>query len=118
LARANKQSIEELPNVWVVNNSGHDFSPAYEYGEDVYYLTTGRVNIFKTNKLISEFKGKMANFKEDDWLLLSGNAILNVLAVTVALEKHGMVQTLLYNAITNNYAKTILDKETFQGGVY
>ena len=105
-------------DVWIVNNSGHDFSPAYEYGDNLYYLTNGRVNIFKTHKVINEIKGKMQNFRKDDWLLLSGNSILCVIAVQVALAMYGQVKVLIYNAITGSYAKAILDEDKFKGGVH
>jgi len=91
-----------MSKVWIVNSAGHDFDAAKSYGE-LIPLTVGRVNIFNVERLLSEFKGMLANHEKDDWILLSGNAVLNVLAVAIVLAKHGEVKMLLYDVIKKEY---------------
>lgn len=91
-----------MSKVWIVNSAGHDFDAAKSYGEFIP-LTVGRVNIFNVERLLSEFKGMLANHEKDDWILLSGNAVLNVLAVAIVLAKHGEVNLLLYDVIKKEY---------------
>lgn len=91
-----------MSKVWIVNSAGHDFDAAKSYGEFIP-LTVGRVNIFNVERLLNEFKGMLANHEKDDWILLSGNAVLNVLAVAIVLAKHGEVNMLLYDVIKKEY---------------
>lgn len=88
--------------VWIVNSAGHNFDAAKQYGE-LIPLTVGRVNIFNVERLLNEFKGKLASYEKGDWILLSGNVVLNVLAVAIVLAKHGEVRMLLYDVIKKEY---------------
>lgn len=67
------------------------------------YLTQGRVNVFSVQRLSQEFKGKLVNFQCGDYLLLSGNTVLNCLAVAILLAKHEEVTVLIFNALTRQY---------------
>ncbi|MDI6840470.1 MAG: hypothetical protein QMD71_06465 [bacterium] len=100
--------------VWIVNSSGHNFDAAKEFGEEMIPLTAGKVNIFNVERLIHEFKGKMVNHQKDDWILLSGNTVLNVLAVTVALAKHREVKLLLYDVIRKEYVPREISYKEFK----
>lgn len=91
-----------MPRVWVVNESGHNFEAAEEYGELVP-LTQGKVNIFNTERLYAEFQEKMRNLQPEDWILLSGNMVLNILATMVALKRQGEVRILIYDVINKEY---------------
>lgn len=101
--------------VWIVNSSGHDFDDAKKFSEELIPLTHGRVNIFNVERLVEEFKGKMSSFGENDWLLLSGNAVLNVIASTIAMELHGKVNLLIYDVIQKEYVpREITSKQVKQ----
>lgn len=89
--------------VWIVNSSGHDFDGAKKFSEDMIPLTHGRVNIFNVERLFEEFKGKMSSYQEDDYMLLSGNATLNVISTMIAYEKTGKVNLLIYDVIQKEY---------------
>ena len=92
-----------MSKVWIVNSSGHDFEEAKNFSEELIPLTYGIVNIFNVDRLSEEFKGKMSNYEEEDWLLLSGNAVLNVIASNIVMEKHGKVKLLIYDVIRKKY---------------
>lgn len=88
--------------VWVVNSSGHNFEEAEKYGTLVP-LTMGRINVFNVDRLLDEFKHKLKHFGEEDWLLLSGNVVLNVLATMVVSHKHSRVKLLVYDVARKTY---------------
>jgi len=89
--------------VWIVNSSGHDFEGARKFGDELIPLTYGRVNIFNVERLFEEFKGKMSSFEEEDWLLLSGNTILNVIATLIIYEKFSNTNILIFDVIKKEY---------------
>lgn len=97
--------------VWIVNSSGHDFQKARKFSDELIPLTNGRVNIFNTERLVEEFRGKMSNYEEEDWLLLSGNAVLNVIASNVVLEKYDKLKLLLYDVINKEYVPREINKK-------
>ena len=90
------------PRVYVVNDGGHDFSPAMSRGELVI-LTRGSVNVFATDRLLQELKDKLNESHEDDFLLTSGNGLVSCLAHTFMMLKHGRVNLLIYSFKNKDY---------------
>lgn len=88
--------------VWIVNDAGHDFSCAQKFGE-LIVLTEGLVNIFDVDRIQATLVQKLAEFKKDDFLLLTGSTILNVLAVGIIQHKYDFAQVLIYNAKYRKY---------------
>lgn len=87
-----------MPNVYVVNNAGYDYDKAQEHGE-LIYLTQGYINIHKDyDELVGKLKNliKTAN-PENDFLLLSGNNLLCLLAFDIWKEIHKKVNILHWN---------------------
>ena len=91
-----------MKKVFVANYNGQDMSPAERFGQLVY-LTEGSTNIFNTNKLISEIKDKLDVVREDDFLLVSGHSIVNIIASSLILFQYGLVNVLIYDAKTQDY---------------
>ena len=91
-----------MGDVYVVNHSGHNIRNAKRYG-NIRLLSEGRVNIFATDRITAEFNFALGDFGEDDYILLCGAPILNVLAVVCALKKTPVVRVLVYNAKTATY---------------
>lgn len=88
--------------VWIVNDAGHDFSCAQKFGE-LIVLTEGLVNIFDVDRIQATLVQKLADFEKDDFLLLTGSTILNVLAVGIIQHKYDFAQVLIYNAKYRKY---------------
>ena len=103
----------EPSKVWIVNSSGHNFDAAKTYGE-LIPLSVGRVNVFNVERLLREFKGSLKNSSRNDWVLLSGNTVLNVLAVSIVLAKHGEVKLLIYDVIKKEYVPRELSFDDFK----
>ena len=99
--------------VYVVNNSGHNFTAAERYGKLVY-LTSGKINIFATDRLIQELKGKLKGAEKGDFLLLSGYALLNIIVFNILMHKHGRVSVLIYDFHKREYVRRDLEKEVME----
>lgn len=68
-----------MPKVFIINNSGHDYSDARRYGE-LIYLTKGIVAPFKTNLHYRELSEKMKHATPEDYILITSLASLNCIA--------------------------------------
>ncbi len=101
-------------SVYVVNYNGQDMSNAERFGEFIY-LTEGKsVNIFNTNVLLEEIKPKLVDVQENDFLLLSGHAVPNILAAALIWFKYGHVNILIFDARTREYEpRTITEKQLY-----
>jgi len=91
--------------VWVVNDSGHDYSSGAKYGK-LKPLTKGPVNIFTTHELLSELKNTLADSRAEDILMYSGGpARIAVLASHIMMTKHGVVNELIFGHTKSEYTK-------------
>jgi len=88
--------------VFVVNNSGHDFSTAEEFGELVY-LSEGMFNSFDLNKMYRMFAELLVDSTQEDYILMSGLPQMNMIASAIFGYMHGRVNILLYSSRNNNY---------------
>lgn len=84
------------PKVYVVANTGHDYSSAEQRGELVY-LYDGKVNVFASDKLIKDLCEKLSASTPDDFLILSGNQLAASAAFMLMMHFHGIVNVLIYS---------------------
>ncbi len=84
------------PRVYVVANTGHDYSSAEQRGELVY-LYDGKVNVFASDKLVKELNEKLADSTPDDYLILSGNQLAASVAFHLMMHLHGIVNVLIFS---------------------
>lgn len=81
--------------VFVVNKSSHDYSDAEQFGE-LHYLTEGRINLYDTSRILDSLWHTLKDSNKKNWLLQSGPTTVNVCAVAIMLELHGVVNLLIY----------------------
>jgi len=98
-----------MAKVYVVNNTNHDYSKAEQYGELVY-ITKGKLPIFKTNTVRAMLEKGLVKFTKDDYLLISGPAIVNVMAATILYNKFDTVKFLIFDAKQQDYVVRHLNK--------
>ncbi len=94
--------------IFVVNFAGHDFSKAFEYTglpqeEAQINITEGNVDVFDIHRVVYTIKEKIKQSKEEDFLLLAGSIVLNCIAFSQWLERHGIVNLLIYNSKEKSY---------------
>lgn len=96
-------------NVYVINRSGHDLSPAEEFG-DLVYLTSGPINKFKTNQIYRLMKPILEVSEPDDLILLSSlNVMSSIACAMFAVTHNGRLNLLLYDHRENSYKARRLD---------
>jgi len=92
-----------MGKVFIVNYSGHNVEPAKQYGS-LHYLTRNSVNVFCTDRLKLQLIKDMRNYNnKEDYILLSGAIILNLLVVLEALKHGPKVRILIYNFKISRY---------------
>lgn len=89
-----------MRKIFIVNKSGHNFSPALEFGDKLIYLTEGDIPRGKTNKAYRTICRRLENSEPTDYLLLSGLSIINTIAGAVFARKHGRLNLLIYKKKT------------------
>ena len=94
------------PQVWIVNESGHDYSRAKSFGE-LGKLTLGDVNPLQLDRLNWHLARGVVKFTDsEDYLLISGTPVLNAMAVHLWLRHHGKCKILQWNAKNRDYELT------------
>jgi hypothetical protein len=98
---------------YIVNYTGHNVDSLYKLHADAepVILTEGNVPIFNTHRVLYDIKLKMMDSQEDDVLVLTGSIILNVLAASILMVKHGRVNMLIWHAKKECYMPRTIRKE-------
>ena len=105
-----------MPKVYITNTKSFDMSPAKKYGELVVMYDGSPHDIFMLSKHIHIIKTKLAEMDKSDYLLLSGNLILNMLAGAIVLEKFGYINLLLYDVRNMKYETRVIHTHQLKGG--
>lgn len=82
--------------------SAHDLSPAEEFGE-LRYLLTPTAAPWAAESILRDLRERLADFGEEDYLLLNGNPILIGLATAVAADLVGTVTFLQWSGKEQRY---------------
>ena len=107
-----------MTTVWIVNNAGHDFSLAKQYGE-LRDITRGNLDIFRPDRNLFNITETLLEFDSKvDYLLLSGNVLANMMVASVLFLVHKVksINLLIYDAKNCVYLNhnLVLDKSTKQ----
>ena len=95
-------SPERQRVVWVINEGGHNYEPAKEYGR-LMALTTGNVNHFNLDRLMVTLAPRIRSATVDDYLLISGSPLLNSLVVVMWLARFPKVNLLQWSTKADGY---------------
>lgn len=102
-----------MPKIYVVSDTGHEYSKAESRGELVF-LFTGKVNVFASDMLVKDIETKLDEASEHDFLLPSGNAVANCIAFTTMLNKFGKVNVLIFSFKHEAYEVRTIRKSQFK----
>ena len=92
-----------MSKVYVLNDMNHTFEQAAKFGE-LTFVTKGKVPIFKTDTMKSLLIEGLNDFDlENDFLLVSGPAVLCMLAVLLLHVKKTPIKTLVFDAKLQDY---------------
>lgn len=84
-----------MPNVYVINRSGHDFHEAERYGK-LIYLSEGSMSRYATARIYRQFAEILKHSKEDDFILTTGLSVMNCIATSIMTALHGKINLLLF----------------------
>jgi len=84
-----------MPTIFIVNNSGHDFSQAERQGR-VVVLSTGLIDPFKVTKMYRQFSSMLSTSRAEDYILMSGPTTMNIIACAIFSALHGRINLLIW----------------------
>ena len=100
--------MENKIRYYIVNKHYHDFSSLSDLPNvELVMLTEGKVNVFHTERLKSEMKAKMTETEitANDFVVVCGAGVLNVLAVLAMKEIVGKVNVAIWNHGDKSYKR-------------
>lgn len=106
-----------MSKVFIPNRSVHDFSAATDYGE-LIFLSEGSVNRFNTSQIYRKFYPILKNSHENDYILVTGLTILNLVAAFIFATKHNRLNLLLFKSYKGRkeYLERILIGDGYESG--
>lgn len=99
-----------MAKVYVLNEVDHDFSSATEFGE----LTMNPIRnypIFNVGQSIAMLKDFLSEYKEGDYLTVSGSPFIMGMAFTTLLSKFGSIHILLFDAKGRKYIPRTITRD-------
>jgi len=108
-----------MSNVYVINFSGHNISTCKRFIKKgkIIYLTEGSVNIFNIDRVLYDLKAKLENYNDNDYLLLSGNVVLNVLVALIVKDMVEHLNLLIWDAreTVRDYRQRTVNTKSLMG---
>lgn len=86
-----------MPRVYVVNNSGHDFSGAKKYGSPLIFLSEGSVPRLNINQMYRVFSNILQHSDPEDYILCTSLTQMNMVAASIFARKHGRLNLLIHS---------------------
>ena len=83
-----------MPNVYIPNQSNHDFSDAERFGKLVF-LTKGSLSRFAVAEMGRIAFEALKHSSPEDYILASSLTIFNMVLTTEMLARHGKVNVLI-----------------------
>ena len=86
-----------MPKVYIINESGHDFSAARQFGK-LIFITQGRVVGRQLNKHFRSAEEALRDFSSEDYILCTSLQILNFVVGYIIGWRHvSPIQVLYYH---------------------
>lgn len=94
-----------MPNVWITNKSGHDYSDSERFGELRALTIHDEQNPLQVDRIAYHLARGIGRYvdSKDDYLLISGSPTIVALAVYFWLRKFGECNLLQWNAKARCY---------------
>lgn len=102
-----------MSKVYVANVAGHDFTGLKKYGE-IVAITKGHVSFGSLDRMAFDVAVAVRDAERDDYLAVSGAAIINVTAAIVWYQKHKRVRLLNYDKKTGEYREMVLTADSLE----
>lgn len=86
-----------MRKVFIVNDSGHDFSAAEKFGE-LIVMSTGLLDKYNLTGMKRRFEPHILTSKPTDYILHTGPSVMSALACSMFTALHGRLNILLWKA--------------------
>ena len=100
--------MEERPTVWIPKSAGHSFAAAEAYGV-LRFMFDETVSPFNLDLLREELYRILEQAKQEDFLLPSGNTVLNMLTLYEWSMRFDVCNLLLFHVRERKYIKRKLN---------
>ena len=84
-----------MSNVYIINDSGHNFSSANKFGKLVP-LSSGKINKFHVMDMLRDFDEVLCKSHKNDYILQNGPAIMSMVASAIFASYHGCLNLLIW----------------------
>lgn len=108
---SSNEAKEGGPVVWLVNQGGHNYDSAEQWGR-LMPLTTASVNPFALDRLALNIGQRLVHAKETDLILISGLQLVNALVLSMWFTKFDKANILQWSTKKGNYVKLVLHLST------
>ena len=95
-----------MSKVFIISDSGHDFSEAEKYGELVV-LSKGTIGKYQITGMFRAFEEDLSASSPEDCILISGPIVLNAIACSMFAYLHGRLNLLVWRMIDESKGKYI-----------
>ena len=103
----------EMPTVWVINRSAHDYSGAARWG-NVKHMTEGPVNRYNTGKIFRMLHEPLKTSKANDYILLTGLTVMACIACAIFALRHKKLNLLIFKPQNHTYVERRMDLEDIE----
>lgn len=106
-----------MPNIYVSNETGHNYSIAREVAGDdatIIAITRGKLDSRRTDQLLFAVAEAIHDSSPDDYLILTGPPIINFLVGAAWISMHGTCNLLVWDAFRSRYWLRSLDGPQIQ----
>lgn len=100
-------AVGRVPVVWVVNEGGHNYEPGKKWGR-LIPLTTSNINHFNVDRLAVNIAERIRAADEEDFVLISGSPLLNVIVFQLWLRRFKKAKVLQHSVKSDDYVLRIL----------
>jgi len=88
--------------VFVTNLGHHDYTKVDRFG-DLVPLTTRRVDIYHTDRMMSNILPLLDTMHPEDYILVSGNPAIVALVIAEVMERFKKVNILYWDPLYSDY---------------
>jgi hypothetical protein len=99
--------------VFVTNFQERDFGPADKFGETIF-ITRGYVPLRDIGALRNKLVAHIAYSKADDFIILTGPAVLIAMFTLLWTQKHGFMNVLSWNTRDKEYIHYVVGADSVQ----
>lgn len=99
-----------MTKIYLPNKGAHDYTPAQKFGT-LTTLTEGPLRLTEVGYLSRVMKETLSASQPDDYILLCGPTLANVIACSIFVQLHGRINLLIFRSGTKGpryYERTLM----------